>query len=234
MNNDTLNKKKNSSKIKRLSAYFYMPIIFASIGIIVIYFALSPVIKNITSVLALITSDSASSFSDELTDAFVGSDTSGKTVDASKVKYPSANSKFAKLSCERLNLDVSVYSGDGENCLKFGAGIPLYGNIPGFNKAVLVSGHNATFFAPLKDVQIGDRFIFTTNYGVYTYEVSELEVKKAKDFDPSILKNPDGEKLILYTCYPFSFIGGATKERLFVHCNLVSGPEVVYSEVTSK
>ncbi len=224
----------NNFKIKRLSAYFYMPIIFASIGIIIIYFALSPLIKNVTSVLAMITSDSASSFSDELSDAFVGSDISGKTVDASKVEYPATNSKFAELYCERINLEVSVYCGDSENCLKFGAGIPSYGNIPGFNKTVLVSGHNATFFAPLKDVQVGDRFVFTTNYGVYTYEVSELEVKKAKAFDPSILNNSDGEKLILYTCYPFSFIGGATKERLFVHCNLVSGPEVVYSEVTSE
>lgn len=234
MFNDNSGKKRNTSKIKRLSAYVYMPIIFASIGVIILYFALFPVIKNITAVLAMITSDGASSFSNELSDSFVGSDISGDTVDASRVDYPDANSKFAELECERLNLDVSVYSGDNEKCLRFGAGIPAYGNIPGFDKTVLISGHNATFFSPLKDVQAGDRFVLTTNYGVYTYEVSELEVKKAKDFDPAILQRADGDNLILYTCYPFSFIGGATRERLFVHCTLVSGPKVVYPEVTSK
>lgn len=227
-------KTQKSSKIKRLSAYVYMPIIFASIGIIILYIALSPIIKNVTSVLALITSDSASSFSDKLTDGFIGSEHSGDAVDASDVKYPTANSKFAELTCERLDFHVSVYCGDNENCLKYGAGIPLYGSIPGFNRTVLISGHNATFFAPLKDVEVGDRFVLTTNYGVYTYEVSELTVMKAKSFDVKALNNSDGEKLILYTCYPFTFIGGATKDRLFVNCTLISGPTVSFSEVSSK
>ena len=150
MFNDNSSKKKNTSKIKRLSAYVYMPIIFASIGVIILYFALSPVIKNITAVLAMITSDGASSFSNELSDSFVGSDVSGDTVDASRVDYPDANSKFAELECERLNLDVSVYSGDNEKCLRFGAGIPAYGNIPGFDKTVLISGQMQHFFHLLR------------------------------------------------------------------------------------
>lgn len=211
-----------------------MPIIFASVGVLLLFVSLSPVIKNVSSVLALITSDSASVFSDEVKDVFSGSDNDGNTVKASEVEYPEANSKFAELFCERLSLDVSVYCGDNEDCLRYGVGIPVYGNIPGFKRTVLVSGHNATFFAPLKDVEVGDRFVFTTNYGVYTYEVTELEVKKAKSFDPKSLNDSQGDKLIMYTCYPFTFIGGATKDRLFVHCTLVSGPEVVYPEVSEK
>ncbi len=217
--------------VKKLSAYIYMPIIFACLGVLILYISLSPIIKNASSILALITSDSASSFVDELSDEFVGSTVSGGDVSVKDIGYPKYNSKFAELSCDRLSLKAPVYHGDNDMCLHFGVGIPAYGTIPGFSKSVIVSGHNSTFFAPLENVQTGDIFTFATNYGQFEYEVKNIEIMSENDFDESVLKDKSGDKLILYTCYPFSFVGGVGDSRLFVTCDLISGPRVYDAEV---
>ncbi|NCC87080.1 MAG: class D sortase [Clostridia bacterium] len=218
--------KKQKKSTKRLLTYICVPIIFCWLGFGLLYFVFSPIIATASSTLNLITSDSITAFDSGVSDIYKGSSYSGEAVDCSDIKIPTENTKYANLVCERINLDVPVYFGDNDVCLHYGAGQFSGSMLPGFGSPTLIAGHNFTSFAPLQFAKDRDFFTLTTNYGVYKYRVSEIKIMNKNAFDKSIL-SMDSNQLILYTCYPFTPVSGVRTDRLFLFCEMISGPMIV-------
>ena len=72
---------------------------------------------------------------------------------------------------------------------------------------------------------MGDIVTITTSYGVFEYQVTDMQVKSSTDKSAYDLKQ-DKEQLILYTCYPFDMLG-LTPNRYFVYADKISGPSIV-------
>lgn len=219
------NIKEKSKKIKLLG-YVCIPIIFLLVGIAFLYAVLAPVGKTVWSTISFISPDVAVNFDDSIIDKYEGSSLQMGTIDNSEIEFPYLNEKYGRLECERLGIDASVYWGDNNNCLYSGVGTYSSSSLPGYGYPTLVSAHNTTYFRPLKDVEVGDVFKFTTNYGIYVYEVAETKIAKNTSFKWQQLAE-ENNQLIMYTCYPFEKMAGVKRDRLFVYCNKLSGPEIV-------
>jgi sortase A len=154
--------------------------------------------------------------------------TSDQAISITDIQFPEHGTHFANLSCERIELDASVYWGDTDEILKAGIGQYMGSFLPGFDRTILLSAHNTTYFKPLQFIKVGDTIIFNTNYGMYEYKVAEVQVmhvNEAKDMQDEMLSY-EQEKLIMYTCYPFETLVGTKQERLFVFADKLSGPVV--------
>lgn len=147
------------------------------------------------------------------------------TADLSDVWLPESGAQYGTITCERIALSAPVYYGDSEEILLKGVGQYPNGNLPGGGTPFLLSGHDATFFAPLEELQIGDLFIITTDYGTYEYTVSSKLVAEATDLTAYDLTQ-EKEQMILYTCYPFGQLVGNRSKRFFVYCDPVAASDI--------
>lgn len=248
--------KKIKDKMKCIMAYFYMPFLFIIIGYGLIYITVLPGVKLLKASVVLIMAENAPDYNFEMKSIYKAeikqnnpmaagaagqpSDETAclnisskeenveKTVDVKEIQFPELGSHYAMISCERIQLEVPVYWGDTEEILSSGIGQYMGSFLPGFDRGILLSGHNTTFFSPLEIIESGDIILYSTNYGEYRYRVDEVFVireKKAEIMLEKTLSQPE-EKLIMYTCYPFDLISGNSKERLFVYASKISGPRV--------
>jgi sortase A len=142
------------------------------------------------------------------------------SVDQNKNIYPSYGEKFADLIIAKSSINIPVFHGDSEEQLIKGAGHFNGSRFPGEGSNVVLAGHRNSVFSNLKDVSKGDTIILNTTYGKYVYNISEIKIVKGND--NSIVQPLDSEKLTLYTCYPFDYIGNAPN-RYVVISDLVSG-----------
>ncbi|SHJ14281.1 class D sortase [Parasporobacterium paucivorans] len=215
--------KKNLSKIM---AYFYLPLFFTLAGYAFIYFAAKPLIDTGLSVAGMMVADEVPDFSSDLNSIYTGAVLSDQqTIPLSSIQIPDYGTHYGNIRCERIGLDVPVYMGDDNAILRVGAGQFSGSFLPGFNRTILVGGHNTTFFLPLQYIQPGDRINYSTNYGEYIYEVTEAAVHNYKDTSAYDL-SAETEQLILYTCYPFDSLTGSKQDRLFVYAKRLSGPDI--------
>jgi len=146
------------------------------------------------------------------------------TLDQSEIQVPEVDSLYGTISCERIELSAPVYYGDNEEILESGVGNYVLSGVPGEGRPILMSAHDATFFAPLEIIEPGDEIVVTTDYGTYTYSVASTLVAEATDKTAYDLTQ-EKEQLILYTCYPFGQLVGMREERYFVYCDLVASHE---------
>ncbi len=89
---------------------------------------------------------------------------------------------------------------------------------------VVLAAHNHTYFRYLPNILVGDQVILKTDYGKFTYEVTETKV--LPDTDTSLLyydvtADPPVDDLILYTCWNNGYMG-LSDQRLYVICKVVS------------
>ncbi len=175
---------------------------------------------------AAITTTTAKTTKTETTTTTQPTTAAQATINSSDVSIPKEYQKYGHLTCDRIKINSDVYFGDESYCLHYGVGQYMGSKLPGFDGPTLISGHNSTYFKNLEGVKVSDVFVFTTNYGVYTYKVNKTEIFNKDDFDTSIL-NEENTQLILYTCWPFYEVDYVRTDRLFVYCDLVSGPKVV-------
>ena len=218
---------------KRLMAYLGMPLAFAVIGYLLLYMIATPVIKPLADVLDMALQNQAMSFGDSSHETIFDNtksqpDTAGETVKASGITFPKFGTLYGNIRIEGTSVDAPLFFGDSNTELKKGAGQFNGSMFPGCGTTVLIGGHNHTYFNGLKDVKVGQAVTVRTNYGTYTYEVTETAVKKAKDASAYDL-TADEENLVLYTCYPFDMLG-LTPNRYFVYAKYVSGPKVLLNE----
>lgn len=124
--------------------------------------------------------------------------------------------RIGTIECERIALSAPLYEGDSEAKLSKGAGHYAQSALPGEGKVILISGHDATFFAPLEQIAIGDVVKVVMEDKDYYYGIVSTRVADKSETDAYELSSKE-ERLILYTCYPFGQILGTRNERYFVY-----------------
>ena len=128
----------------------------------------------------------------------IDTDFSGKTYDSGEIVYPEYGTQYAVIECEAAEIFAPVYWGGGAELLELG-GCNTPSSVPaGGEGNTVISAHVNTFFADLKNVKEGDEVRVYTDYGRFTYRVSELIQFEAAD--KKYLKKSDRNILTLYTC----------------------------------
>lgn len=135
-----------------------------------------------------------------------------------EVIRPEYGEFFAVMKIDSINLEEPIIHGDSEKELAQGVAHYAGSMLPGEGGNVVLSGHRETVFWPLKDIQVGDEVLIETEYGTYTYVVSDIHVTVPTDV--SDVAPTDYERLTFYTCYPF-VMWGATPQRYMVICDYV-------------
>ncbi len=242
-------------KIITIMAYLFMPMLLCSLCYCLFSLVWSPVLRFIDTTLVISLSDEDPIPFYELktiyntdtiqetrvyeadlyqstpnrTDTIEGSNAKvQEVVRINEIQFPKLGEHYGMISCERINLEVPVYWGDTKKILSTGVGQFMGSFLPGFNRCILLSAHNNTFFRPLEMVQEGDVIQYSTNYGEYQYLIDEVSIVNTSDAEEMLehVLGSNGEKLIMYTCYPFRSNVSNKEKRLFVYGNKVSGPEV--------
>ena len=144
-------------------------------------------------------------------------------INQKKTTFPSFGEYFGDVVIKSVDLNVPVYHGDREEELLKGAGHYNGSRFPGEGSNVVLAGHRNSVFGKLKNAAKGDEVVFNTTYGEYTYKITEIKIVNGND--NSIVQPLESEKLTLYTCYPFDYVGNAPK-RYVVICDLVKGTPV--------
>ncbi|MCI9126146.1 MAG: class D sortase [Eubacterium sp.] len=151
-----------------------------------------------------------------------------KSIRLSKISYPRYSEQYGQLKCTELKVDAPVYFGDRGAYLDSGAGTYSGSAVPGQGKTILIGAHDTTFFKGLENVKKGQKFVFTTTYGIYEYQVRETKVYHAGDYENGYDLKAGKEELVLYTCYPFGRLNGEKSDRLFVYLDRIAGPSIEY------
>ena len=125
----------------------------------------------------------------------------------------------ARLSMERLQVDMIVLNGDNGSALAFGPGHTTMSTTPGQRGVSIISGHRDTHFNFLKDVQTGDEIVVQVPDGTEVrYRVDQAEVVDSRN--SKIINIDDGSWLTLVTCWPFDAIRAGGPLRYVVICKL--------------
>jgi sortase A len=133
-----------------------------------------------------------------------------------------AGSSFARLSIDRLHIDVAVIEGDSDADLRLGAGHVPYTALPGNSGNVGIAAHRDTFFRPLRNIQKGDIIALSTPEDTYEYRVDSTQIVTP---DHSEVLGPTPEpSLTLVTCFPFYYVGSAPK-RFIVRAHQLKATE---------
>lgn len=135
------------------------------------------------------------------------------TINNQEVYRPDLGKKFATLKIPELSLEKPIIHGDGPKELKMGLGHYAGSTLPGEGGNVVISGHRDTAFRKLEDIKVGQSIFIETNWGNYEYKVKDINIVDKTAHQ--VLDPTDYEKLTLYTCYPFNYIGSAP-ERFVV------------------
>lgn len=243
-------------KLIRIMAYVYMPFLFAVLGYSIMYIITASSIRLLISALTIneeipydkeelktiYNSDvwyreklSRDSLSKPFMEGLQPNSNTAQTfkaentVNIKDIQYPKLGEHYAMLTCERIQLDVPVYWGDTTKILNAGVGQFMGSFLPGFDRSILLSAHNTSYFKPIERIEVGDIVIYDTNYGEFQYivdEVSIMNVQEAEDMLNHQLALHE-EKLIMYTCYPFQSYVGNKEKRMFVFADKLTGPRVV-------
>lgn len=218
-------------KLKKIMAYFYMPLFFTLLGYGIMYIALAPVFELISGVASVVMTKEIPDFSvssDSIYDMpSFSADAQGDTVPVSEVVWPNEGQQYGELTCERIGLSTPVFYGDTNQIIRNGAGQYIGSFLPGYGRTILLCAHNTTHFKPLQNVEVGDIFVFTTSYGIYEYEITETQIADCQDVSACRLLQEEEELLVMYTCYPFEKMTTRKTDRKFVYGKRISGPSVV-------
>lgn len=152
---------------------------------------------------------------------------SDKKTEQHEIIYPYYGDKYAELTVknDKAGIDKEpVYWGDSDDLLAKGVVQSNYSAYIGATGGVVLAAHNHTYFRYLPNILVGDQVILKTDYGKFTYEVTETKV--LPDTDTSLLyydvtADPPVDDLILYTCWNNGYMG-LSDQRLYVICKVVS------------
>jgi sortase A len=134
---------------------------------------------------------------------------------------PLRGEQIGKVTSDAVALQAPLYYGDSVEILESGAGTYTGSYLPGEGGTVLIGAHDATFFAPLEKMKIGDIVKISTIYGEFQYKVTD--VKKGEMTDASRYEiHDDQDEIILYTCYPFGVIDEVRTGRFFVYADRIT------------
>jgi sortase A len=217
---------KRSHYKKAMVQMLLIPLLFSLAVTITLYLIAKPVVDLSLAVASMTIAGQVPEFEDSLTSIYTDKDiVERNVVPLADVVIPYIGTHYASIQLKRIGMNVPLYWGDNDRILRFGAGQYTGSFLPGFQKPLLIGGHNLSIFRKLSEVLVKDQIIIKTNYGVYIYEVDEITIKKADDpsfYDLSL----NEEQLILYTCYPFTVLSRNKDIRYVVYGHRVSGPDI--------
>ncbi len=137
----------------------------------------------------------------------------------------------AKLEFNGFNTSYIVLNNDSGHALAFGPGVNQF-NLSTkdevISDALVISAHNDTHFAILKELTLGDEVTLVLEstlkqtFRVNDISIVDLNVEQLVLLtDPRyrLKDNPLIKELILVTCYPFDGVNNATTLRYVVHLN---------------
>lgn len=133
-------------------------------------------------------------------------------VNNKEIEMPYNGDKFAVLKIESVGLQTDVYQGDDEAQLIRGIGHSLYSTLPGQGGNVVLCAHRDGYFAPLEYVNLGDEVIVETGYGKYYYEIDDIWIAEIDDM--TVTAPSEEERITMYTCYPFNYVGSAPQRYI--------------------
>ena len=228
---------KNKTRILKLLAYVFVPVIFSVIAYLLIYIALKPYWDTVASVASIFTSDqnggmmsqeSRPPIYDPNAEPIEVKEAEAPYIDAKDIDFPDSGEQYGQLTCDKVGLDSPVYWDDTYAILRQGAGQYTGTLLPGYGGMILLSAHNTSHFRPLRDLELGDVITFDTYYGRYEYEVTEIQVYNELDLERWVLDHllDEEEVLVMYTCWPFEFQAGRKTDRLTVKAKRISGYDV--------
>ena len=143
--------------------------------------------------------------------------------------------KLGRVWIEGTNVDCDLYWGDSEGQFGRGAGCRAESDcvLPGENGTVFIGGHTGTYFSDLGSTQIGSIIHLDTDWGDFTYQVTDMQVILETDIDKVRLGATE-PSVILYTCYPFGILTHTT-QRYAVYADPVNADEygVIPAETTA-
>lgn len=146
----------------------------------------------------------------------INMDYSGKTSETGEPVRPSFGELYAIVSTDALGINVPVYWGTTPELLEHGACQSSSSAVFGTNGNSVISAHVDTYFADLSDIKAGDSVTVYTNYGKFTYTVSELIEFSSND--KRYIKPTEDDFLTIYTCK--RDLLGASDRRIGAVCAL--------------
>lgn len=136
-----------------------------------------------------------------------------------QVYRPDIGQVFATLKIPSVGVEKQVIHGDSEEELKKGVGHYAGSTLPGEEGNFVIAGHRDTVFRKIGGLNVGDSIFVETDWGTYEYKVANTRITKPSDL--TVMEPTDYEKLTMYTCYPFNYVGNAP-ERFIVEGDLVA------------
>ena len=143
--------------------------------------------------------------------------------------------KLGRIWIEGTNVDCDLYWGDSETQFSRGAGCRSESDcvLPGENGTVFIGGHIGSYFSDLGSTELGAIIHLETDWGDFTYKVTEMKVIQETDVDKVRLGATE-PSAVLYTCYPFGILTH-TPQRYAVYADPVNADEygVIPAETTT-
>jgi sortase A len=129
--------------------------------------------------------------------------------------------KVALLVIPKIEQKYSIYWGTEDNILKKGIGmfVSQWTTAPNGGGHTVVSGHRDTVFYRLDEIKEKDLIKLEYEDKVYTYQVTKIWV--TDENDKSVIVKKATPTLTLTTCYPFNYVGNASK-RYIVQADLLN------------
>lgn len=128
-----------------------------------------------------------------------------------------AEAPLAILRIPKINLEVPVLGATDDITLNHGVGQIAGTASPGEKGNIGIAGHRDGFFRNLKDLSRGDVIELETTTSSELYVVDSILVTGPDDI--SVLRVRETQSLTLVTCYPFNFVGPASR-RFIVEASL--------------
>ena len=143
--------------------------------------------------------------------------------------------KLGRIWIEETDVDCDLYWGDSEGQFGRGAGCRAESDcvLPGENGTVFIGGHTGSYFSDLGSTELGAIIHLETDWGDFTYKVTDMQVIQETDVD-KVRWGTEEPSCILYTCYPFGILTH-TPQRYAVYADPVNADEygVIPAETTT-
>jgi sortase A len=113
---------------------------------------------------------------------------------------------IGRLEIPRLDLNMVLVYGVGEETLKRGPGLHPLTFFPGQGRLVYVAGHRTTYGAPFSKIdalRAGDLVRVEVPYGTFTYTITGHRIVAATNL--SVLRTKRFEQIALQACHPRFF-----------------------------
>lgn len=123
---------------------------------------------------------------------------------------PAAGEPVGRLEIVRRGVEAPVLAGVDEDVLRRAAGWIPGTSLPGSGGNCALAAHRDSFFAGLEEVVAGDVVELETPSGRFAYRVEWTRVVEPEEVWVLDLV-PGEESLTLVTCYPFRWVGPASR-----------------------